>query len=320
MLLAAITLAPAHDSPAAPFLYAPGDLILTFRQPGAASDLVVNLGRVASFSTLPPDTTVAITNLSGSLLDSAFPSRNTLRWSVAAANRPPFDPAFPPQSLWVTAPRRDPDQPATPWLRKGTFVQGNAGAQIDAVGLNAALTSSLLPGGPANTDTAVILPTSAPFAVGPAFGPDANYAGTFQGVPENLTPEDFDQHTAVSRSDLIELLPGSLGAGTLDTPGRSLGFFDLKPDGTLSFRSASPAGPPAPTILSVARAGASTTLRVATAAGFNYRLRFTNAAGLETPLSSWTAGPAASGTGSVVVLEDASGEPARFYVVEVSRP
>ncbi len=320
MLLAAGALAPAFDSTAAPFLYAPGDLILTFRQPGAASDLVVNLGRAAAFSTLPPGTTVAITNLADGLLATAFSSRNGLRWSVAAANRPPYDASFPPQTLWVSGPRTIPDQPAAPWLRKGTFVQGNAGAQIDAIGVNAALTSSLIPGGPGNTPTAVVLPTTASFAIGPAFGPDSNYAGTFQGIPENITADDFEQQTSGSRSDLFELIPGTLSAGTLNAPARNLGTFEFAPEGTLVFRSAAPEGPPRPTILGVTRSGAVTTLRVASVAGASYRLRFSDASGLATPSASWTAGPAVQGTGSELALEDTSSDPTRFYIVEASRP
>lgn len=99
---------------AAPFLYQPGDLLLTLRQTGGASDLVVNLGRVAQFEGLPAGTTVALTNLSSAQFGAAFPGANALRWSVAAANRPPIDPAFPLQTLWVTAPRTDPDTPAPP--------------------------------------------------------------------------------------------------------------------------------------------------------------------------------------------------------------
>ena len=44
---------------AAPFLYSPGDLVLTLRQTGGASDLVVNLGKVAQFDGLPAGTTLA---------------------------------------------------------------------------------------------------------------------------------------------------------------------------------------------------------------------------------------------------------------------
>jgi len=43
---------------AAPFLYAPGDLLLAFRQAGGASDYVVNIGKATNFSTPPTGTTL----------------------------------------------------------------------------------------------------------------------------------------------------------------------------------------------------------------------------------------------------------------------
>lgn len=302
---------------AAPFLYNPGDLLLTFRQTGGASDLVVNLGKASQYDGLPAGTTLPVTNLAAAQFSAAFPGVNALRWSVAAANRPPVDPNFPLQTLWVTAPRTDAATAAPPWLRKGQFVQGNAGAQIDAVGVNAALTSSLLPGGPNNTATGVVLPVAASYAIGPVFGAEGNFVGTFQGRVENVTPDDFDADPAnVSRSDLFELAPGTSAAGTLNAPGRALGFFELKPDGTLSFRTGA-AAPPAPEITGITRNDGVTRVEFQTAAGFTYRLRSTDAAGLGTPVSSWSTGASLSGTGSPLTLEDRVADSARFYAIEV---
>lgn len=305
---------------AAPFVYNPGDLVLTFRQAGNASDLVVNVGKATAYSGLPAGTSIPVTNLTAAQFAAAFPSVNGLRWSVAAANRPPVDPNYPLQTLWVTAPRTDPDAAAKAWLRKGQFVQGNAGSQIDGVGINAALTSSLLPGGPNNTATGIVLPVAAAYAIGPVLGAEGNYVGTFQGSVENVTPDDFDADTAnVSRSDLYELIPGTTAAGTLNAPGRALGFFELKADGTLAFKTGSATPPPVPHIDSIVRNGDVATVSVTSAAGFNYRLRHTDAAGLGTPVSSWPTGPAVPGTGGVLALEDRATDGIRYYVVE-ARP
>lgn len=302
---------------AAPFLYTPGDLILTLRQNGNAADYVVNVGRASTFSTLEPGTSLSITNFSSSQLSSAFSTLNDVRWSVAGANRPPLDSAFPAQTIWVTGPRTDPATPSTPWLRKGQFVQGNSASQIDGVGQNAALSSSLLPGGPDNTATGIILPVNAPFPIGPVIGEPANYVGAFQGNVETATPADFDAvATNVSRTDLYELLPGTTAAGTLNSPGRLLGSFELKADATLTFVAGSQAPTP-PEITGIQHSSEVTTVSFTTLPSLNYVLRSTDAAGLTTPVSQWTAGQSLSGDGSTGSLQYTNSGPNRFFVVEV---
>jgi len=300
---------------AAPFLYAPGDLVLAFRQTGNASDYVVNIGKASSFSTLAPGTTVPITNLSASTLYAAFSSVNGLQWSIAAANRPPLVPGFPLQTLWVSAPRLDPNTPASPWLRKGQSAQGNAGSQIEGVGANAAQSSSLLPGGSDNTATGVVIPVGAPFPIGPVIGTDGNYQGAFQGRVENVTPDDFDGAPAnVSRSDLYELLPGTIAGGTYDTPGRLLGYFELQPNGSLTFHAGA-APPPAPTISGIGRVNGVATVSFTTVASANYRLRAVSTLGA--PVSAWpvVSGPIA-GTGSILSLHETNAASSRFFAVE----
>ena len=301
---------------AAPFLYSPGDLVLTFRQTGNASDYVVNIGKAATFSVLPAGSSVVIANLSPEQLNSAFPSVNGLRWSVAGANRPPVVPDFPIQTLWVTAPRLSVDIQSNPYLRKSQAVQGNGGSQIDGVGVNAALSSSLLPGGSDNTATGVIIPVNAPFAIGPVLGIDGDYVGSFQRIVENVTPDDFDGDSSnVSRSDLYELLPGTRSAGTLDAPGRYLGYFELKPNGTLTFQNTPPL-PPRPAITGITRNGNVTSVSFNTVAGVTYLLRYTDVAGLSSAASGWTAGASIAGSGSVVSIEDTHADAIRFYIVE----
>lgn len=302
---------------AAPFLYSPGDLVLAFRQTGNASDYVVNLGKATNYSALPTGISVPVPNLSPAQLSSAFPSLNALQWSVAGANRPPVDPNYPLQTIWVTAPRLDPAVPSAAWLRKGQFVQGTGASQIDAVGVNAAASSSSQPAGPDNTATGVVIPVNTDFAITPLIGEAGDYVGTFQGNVEALTADDFDGDPGnVSRADLYELLPGSTAAGTLNTPGRFLGYFELKPDGTLTF-STGTTPPPAPEITAVARAGDVTTVSFATVSGATYRLRATDAAGLGSPVSTWSAGSSLTGNGSVQSLQDTSTAAVRFFALEV---
>lgn len=304
---------------AAPFVYNPGELILTLRQSGNASDLVVNLGPASGFSTLAPGTTLPITRLTSGLLTETFPSLNSLSLAVAGANRPPLVEAFPIQTLWVTAPRLAPDEPAAAWLRKGQSVQGNAGSQIDALGRTAASYSSLTPAGPANTVTAVAIPLTSPFTLGPILGASSDLVGNFQGSIAQLTPEDFDSDPAnVVRTDLFELLPGSTAAGSLNTPGRLLGTFEFKPDGTLTFTAGAPTIPP-PRISGITREGDASRITFATVTGATYRLRSTDTAGLTSPLATWESGPTVAGTGSPATLQDSSTSDVRFYAVEIVR-
>jgi hypothetical protein len=53
-----------------------------------------------------------------------------------------------------------------------------------------------------------------------------------------------------------------------------------------------------------------------TIAGVNYRLRYTNAAGLTSPISTWSTGGSIASTGSVLTLQDTHADPIRFYAVE----
>lgn len=305
---------------AAPFLYAPGDLVLAFRQSGSASDLVVNLGKVTQFNALPPGSSIAITQLDATQLGAAFPSLNGLHWSVAAANRPPVLADFPVQTLWVTAPRLEPAVASSAWLRKGTFVQGTAASQVDSIGASAAAASSGLPAGPGNTASLVTIATSSDFSVSPLLGDAGDYSGTFQGSVESRTADDFDGDPSnVSRADLYELLPGTSAGGTLNTPGRFLGFFELKPDGSLAFKTGETAPVTSPDITAINRNGAVTTVSFTTVAGATYQLRATGLDGLATPTSSWSAGATIQGTGAVVSLQDNSAEAVRFFAIEARR-
>lgn len=179
------------------------------------------------------------------------------------------------------------------------------------MGYNAGQANSILPGGPNNTATGVVIPVNHNFNISQVIGVSGNYAGNFQGNVENLTPADFaDDPQNLSRSDLYELLPGSG-----DLPGRYLGYFELKPDATLTFTAASTA-PPAPTVTSIVRNGDVTTISFTTVAGATYRLRSTNAAGLTTPVSTWAVGSTIGGTGSVLSLTDTNTADIRFFAVD----
>lgn len=295
---------------AAPFLYTSGDLLLAFRKAGNASDYVVNIGKATNYNNVPPGTTFTVSNLSPAQLSSAFPDYNELKWSVAAANRPPFNPNFPDNTLWVTRPRLSANVPSTPWLRKGQFTQPTAGAQIEEIGTRTFTYSGGTASNANNTVTGTVIPVSTAYTIGPVIGDAGNYANTFQGNVESLTAVDFNSDPAnVSRADLYELQPAS---STLNLPGRYLGYFELKPDGSLVFSTL----PPPPTITNITRVGDVTTVSFTTVAAATYRLRSTNAAGLTSPVSTWAIGASITGTGSVLSLSDTNTAGIRFFAVD----
>jgi len=295
---------------AAPFLYTSGELTLTFRKSGNADDYVVNIGKATNYNQVPTGTTFTVTNLSTTQLGAAFPSYNQLKWSAAAANRlEALNPNYPAQTLWISRPRTAASVQSPPWQRRGQSLQGNTGSQIDAVGKNAALASSTLPGGANNTALGVVIPVDNNPNVGDPIGVSGNYAGNFQGNVETLTATNFTSNAAnVSRADLYELLPGSGDA-------RYLGYFELKPNGTLTFNNPVVA-PARPTITSLNRTGDVTTVSFTTVSSATYRLRATDAAGLTSPVSAWAIGASVIGNGAVQSLTDTNTASVRFFAVD----
>ena len=299
---------------AAPFLYSPEDLLVAFRKSGGASELVVNLGKATNYNNVPLGTVRAITNLASAQLGATFANLNSVAWSVAAANRPPIDANYPLQTIWVTAPRLDPNTPSAPLLRKGQYVLGPAASQIDAIGANAAAYSSSTASNANNTPVGVVLPASSDYGLKNVLGDGGNYVGTFQANAEATTTNTFTSNANnVSRTDLYELLPGSS-----DTPGRYLGYFEFKPDGTLTFKNV-PTPPARPSITAIQRVGNVTTISFTTVSGATYRLRSTNQAGLTSPVATWTVGASLTGDGAVKTLQDTSSGDTRFFAVDAQR-
>ena len=299
---------------AEPFLYTQGDLTLAFRQTGNSYDYVVNIGKATNFNHVPVGQTIVIANFSVAQFTAAFAGGfNDVNWSVAGNNRyPALNTNLPENTLWVTR-ARDPLAPGTqsaPWVRFGYFSQASSGGQIDIVGQNARDYSSSVSSNANNGVFGVVLPVSSSYAYTPIITTGGNY-GNFQGNIENTIASDFDTDPAnVSRSDLYELLPGSGYPN-----GRYLGYFELKPDGTLTFNTLVTA-PSQPVITSITRSGTLSTVSFTTATGVTYRLRYTDAAGLQSPISTWSIGGSISGTGAVLSLPDTRSTDVTFYAIE----
>lgn len=292
------------------FSYTNGDLVAGFRIIGGASDLVVDLGQVANLESLAPRSVITQTNLTSALLSDALPTMDGVSWSVAAALRGNPNYTYPLQTIWVTSPRPGLFAPGKIWLNQSSGTLGGAASQIDAIGYGASVYGNGQPAGPDNTPSGILIPPASQYAYSYLMGSHANYDGTFQGLVENTTPADFDSAGPPSRSVLYRLEPDAYP----HAPGTLIGFFDFNTNGVLTF-TAGP--PPEPTTISrVSNQQTVNTISFPTLNSVGYRLRYTDSAGLATPISSWTSGSTLIGNGSTLSLQDTNSTAVRFYAVE----
>jgi hypothetical protein len=310
-LAAAAVLLSAPPLRAQTFTYANCDLLACFRIAGGSSDLVVDLGQVSAFESLAARSVTTVTNLSATQLADALPTLDGVSWSVCAALRGnPNYPQYALETIWITSPRTDINTPGTVWQRASQGTLGGAASQIEAIGVNAAAYGNGIAAGTGNMSTGIVIPSSSYYSYTYQVGTYGQLSGTFQGNPENTTPDDFDTAGVPSRSVLYRLEPDAYphGAGTL------VGFFDFKPDGTLTFTAGPP--PEQTTITNVVHSATAITLSFPTINLVGYRVRYTDSAGLSTPISTWNTGNSLIGDGTVESLQDTTTSSNRFYSIE----
>jgi hypothetical protein len=292
------------------FTYTNCDLVAGFRLIGGASDLVVDLGPVASYENLAPRSVITITNLSAAQLNAALPTLDGVSWSVSAAMRGNTNYSYPLQTVWATSPRPDIYTPGTVWTDQSVWTLGGAASQIDAIGFDASVYGNGQPAGPDNTSTGILIPPASQYAYSYLMGAHGNFDGTFQGNAENTTPMDFASAGMASRSVLYRLEPEAYPY----SPGALIGFFDFEPNGTLVFTAGPP--PERTAIGKIITQGTVTTISFPTINLVGYRLRYTNGAGLATPVSTWNIGNSLIGDGTILSLQDTNTDSIRFYAVE----
>jgi hypothetical protein len=113
--------------------------------------------------------------------------------------------------------------------------------------------------------------------------------------------------------------PGSIAFYSSTATGvvTNLGTFTLTSGGTLTFNVVA-STPPPPKIVSVTRAGATSTIYFTTTNGFTYTLYYTNSAGLTTSVSNWPSlATTVSGNGLTNSLSDTTTDANRFYRIGV---
>ncbi len=212
----------------AQFSYTQGDLLLGIRTPGTGNDMVVDLGSAASLVTAA---TVGggSTGISGSFYTSAqFTASgldiNNLYFSVFGDTSG--------NTLWATA--------ATTLNEHNAFSQVIAANQFEAIATGANDYPGYYAANVANSSSVTIMPNS--FSAGG--GSDLSYTqgiknpntgasdfGYFPAVNEVSTGSGFSAGTQNATVNLYQLNPASGST----TPGTQLGYFQLAPNGNLTF-------------------------------------------------------------------------------------
>jgi hypothetical protein len=307
------------------FVYGDRDLMLCFRKVNAdgfgtvaQSVIEVDIGPALTYYGAAIGSVTTITRYSTSLLNntSIFDSLNDMSWSVSGCV--PYagdggDQSIPAETLWVTAPRPDAFDVASPWVANGSNPQAGAANEIASIEFEAGQYSAGVASNAQNTGTAIVIPVGQvpDFSCDAYLGVNGNLNGRFQGDVETTTPPDFTAGTELpSRADFYQLEPSSGGA---HPAGVYLGYFELSTNGSMVFYRL--AGPP-PTI-TVTVSGTTSTISFPTVTGAAYTLHYTNAAGLSAPISTWTTLPGnISGNGAVQSFQVTTTDANRFYSVQ----
>jgi hypothetical protein len=319
------------------------------------SELVVNLGNVTNFLKLSVGTTINISNYSRLQLTNMAPDNlANLQWSAFSSvqahgfpDAPWITPlgSFPAATCWYTLLRADFNTQSTPLPRASYNTQGNLRSQILGVGNGARSISQTLGVTNQFNNTLLVVEPVVYFSDGTLSSyigdlDDVTF-GDFRGQKataplgdnsvENITPDPFD---SAQRCDFYESCPAGLNlvdplSGKTNGPAYYVGYFTLNPDGNMTFTRATSStsgggNPPPPTVLTINTSllGAASPGQVgsiisfSTTNGATYSLRYTNAAGLTTPIATW---PVATGTitgdGQIHSFTNSSPDQSRFYRV-----
>ena len=303
------------------FNYQYGDLLVGFRQAGGGTyDLVIDAGPAGNFTNLPTGSKITITALTGSLLHDAFGTTNGLSWSVFGA----YDLSYPDQSqdgtLFMSRARSSLNTQSTPWGRYSATSQDGTGNKIDGVGVGAFTIGQDLTVNSDNTSNALVELESWNTDGGKAsyrselYGPGsvANWANTFQGVPEQTTSGTFTDDGQPVRADLYWMLPYT--SQISHPPATYLGYFEFNTNGVLTYTAGPSVTVTQPTIVSITRAGNTTTVYFTTGNGGSYSLLGTNK--LTAPVSTWPAfGSPVTGNNQTNSISDVTTDGSRFYLI-----
>ncbi len=309
------------------FAYSANDLILGFRKTGAYQanhELVVRIGWATNYLALAPGDSVAVPNYTPSLLSASVGDFSHLNWSVLGVAGIVGDPpaGYPQPTLWVTVPRTNVDVKTTAPKRMIPSATWVTAANVVSI-LEGAVSLSRDAGTSNDFNNLVLLrepvndPSNLSAFVASRFDTTASsLQDSWTPNVECITPADF---SGPVRSDLYEARPeGELDPHTGKTSGDAyhIGYFQLNPDGTMTFTRAGGAEPPPAPELAITRSGNTCTISFVTANGASYRLYHTSLPDLTQPLSQWTAVETTiTGDGQPKSFTDLSSETSRVYRV-----
>ena len=304
----------------------PPQALLTFRQDGAASEMVVNLGSVDRFYNAAAGSRTVLTDYPSTLLVSAsdptacFSTLDGIRFSVLAAIRATESTDRPLQTIWVTRPRTAdaPDTQTAPWSRRSQSSLGLSAAKIANIGINATSRGTAAETGPRNTTNRIVYSSALSGGLNSNLGSVGNLSSTMPGAVEASAQSGFADSGKTLRADFYEVRPSSVA----NDPSTYLGYFELSANGTLAFVAAggSVTPPAAPAIRSISRNGNTSSVVVSSEAGVRYSLTRIGASGPWSPVNQWPAvGSEVVGTGSDITLTDTSDSDSALYAVRASR-
>ncbi len=322
---------------AQPFLYQPNDLALGFRKTGSFQgtyEALVNLGQASTYFGAAIGTTFTVTNFSASqLTPGTFANLNNLSWSVfgyyTGSGLGASYPSSVASTLWVTGPRVSPAIRSADATRLTRGEQASVRSPIKSIFDNAVYVSGDAGASAYNTASFVresiatyplhLLSVWMGSIVDPATG-TLNDSWP-EGNLEKTTPGSF---TTAVRSDLYELRPlfDAQGNAIVDphtgTSGLAwyIGYFEFRPDGTMTFTREAASKAPDQVTLSLARTDDVSTISFVSSNNVTYKLFFTNSAGLGASVSNWPSQPGTiSGDGTTKSFQDTTTDAMRFYRV-----
>ncbi|MGO9204021.1 MAG: hypothetical protein ACLQM8_26160 [Limisphaerales bacterium] len=324
----------ALTSPAQVLTFNTDDLTLGFRKTGNYQEnyeLVVDIGPGTNYVNLAPGATVPVPNFSMLQLSDSFSDLDNLQWSVlgvayviSGGSLTPL-PGYPPDTLWLTAPRTQSSVQSTPPADLSKNSQIKIRNVIEGILINAQTISLSL--GASNQDNTVSLvrePVNdsgnlSTWVESQEYSSQSNLQDTWGQNVEVVTPGNF---TNAVVNDFYEVCPiGYTDPNTGQTNGIAsyLGSFQFNPDGSMTFTRAStnaPVTPPPAPRLSITRSGGTAAISFGTTNGAVYSLYYTNLAGLTQPVTNWAASAATiTGNGQRMSFTDAATAPNRVYRV-----
>jgi hypothetical protein len=267
--------------------------------------MVVDAGPISTFTGATHNQRISITQYTGTQL--AQVGTNGVSWSAFTWLND--------NTLFATRPRTSVNAQTAPWSAASSSVQAGTDGRMATIPPGALDELNLLVY-PVSTSTAVVEEDSSAGnpnytdgssyhdALAGAYGSD--FDGKFQGNPENSTANNFTTSGTPVRSDFYQLTPTSGFA-----QGTWLGYFELSTNGAMTY-VAYPSS--TPNIISISRAGTSTTINYKSGLYGSYTLQGTN--NIAAPVSTWpviaTLSTGDTATHNVV---DITTDNARFYII-----